>query len=67
MRQLEIKNRTVFETDLVIPEGYSPFGISIWCATHLTKKLDLDFENGVAQFINADDALKFEKEWANNG
>lgn len=67
MRRLEIKNRTVFETVLVIPEGYTPFGISIWCATYLSKKLDLDFEHGVAQFMNEEDALKFEKEWVNNG
>ena len=63
MRELEIKNRTVFETDLVIPEGYTPFGMSIWCATHLTKKLELDFEQKVAHFMNEADALKFEKEY----
>ena len=63
MRKLKIKNRTVFETDLVLQENSTPFGMSIWCASHLSKKLELDFEQGIAQFTNEGDALIFETEW----
>ena len=63
MRQVKIKNRTVFETDLIIPKGCTALGMSIWCAINLTKKLELNFEQGIAQFINTEDAVKFEKEY----
>lgn len=62
MREVQIKNKTVFETDLLIKEA-SALGISIWCASNLTKKLELNFEQGIAQFVDKDDALKFENEW----
>ena len=63
MREVTIKKRTVYETDLVLPEGSTEYGMAIWCGVHLEKKLELDFERGVAQFININDALAFENEW----
>lgn len=60
MREIKIKKKVVYETDLVIPEGVTWLGLGLWCSVNLNKKCELIFENGTAQFIDKDDALKFE-------
>jgi len=65
MKKVINMKRTVYETDLSIPEGYSIFGMTIWCGVNLEKKHELNFEDGVAQFMTADDAVKFEQEYIN--
>jgi hypothetical protein len=64
MREVLIKKRVCYETDLVVPEGSTALGMAIWCGVHLQKKHELDFENGVVQFIYVGDAFTFEKEWS---
>lgn len=61
MREIEIKKKTVYETDLAIPEGSTWLGMGLWCAVNLEKKCDLIFENNIAQFLTKEDAEKFEK------
>lgn len=64
MREVNIttkkKTTTIYEIDLVIPESCTPLGLAIWCSTNLTKKGELIIDKGIAQFIDKDDALKFE-------
>ena len=56
----------MLEVEIIVPDNTTAFGMAIWCGVHLTRKLELDFENGLAKFTNEDDAKAFEKEW-NNG
>lgn len=64
MREVKVKTKkgisVVYETDLMVPENCTELGLGMWCCSNLTKKGELIFEDGVAQFINKDDALKFE-------
>ena len=65
MREVATKKNTMFEVDIVVPDNSTALGMAIWCAVHLTtgRKLELDFEQNVAQFMNKDDAVTFEEEW----
>ena len=60
MREVEVKKKIVFETDLSVPEGCTDLSLGIWCCFNLQKKGELIFEEGDAQFIDKDDVLKFE-------
>ena len=63
MRTVTIKNRTVYEVDIVTTDNTSIIAMFMLCSVNMSKKLDLDIENSVAQFMTADDAIKFETEY----
>ena len=63
MRTVLNMKKTSYEVDFQLPEGSTPLGMAFWCGVHLERKMELDCERNVAQFISQDDALKFEKEW----
>jgi len=63
MRTVTIKNRTVYEVDIVTTDNTSIIAMLMWCSVNMSKKLELDIENSIAQFMTADDAIKFETEY----
>lgn len=63
MRTVTNLKKTVYEVDFALPEGSTALGVALWCGTHLKRKMEIDLEQNVAQFIDQDDALTFEKEW----
>ena len=60
MREVKVKKKVLFETDLTVPEGCTQLGLGIWCCLNLNKKGELIFADNVAQFLDKNDALNFE-------
>jgi hypothetical protein len=63
MREILVKKQVQYETDISVLDNTAAFAMAIWCGVHLSKKHELDFENGVARFIYVGDVFTFEKEW----